>query len=133
MLGADQTGAATLLGTIPLLAAEPRPPTTGLAGRAFVLFAGIGRPQKFFDHFARSGVRVVAARGFPDHHRYSEGELTALVEMAKQADATLMTTEKDWVRLAPSWRARIQYLPLAIVWRDEAALDQLLDGALKRT
>ncbi|HKR20778.1 MAG TPA: tetraacyldisaccharide 4'-kinase [Stellaceae bacterium] len=133
MLGADQTGAATLLGATPMLAAEPLPATTDLAGRAFVLFAGIGRPQKFFDHFAQSGARVVAARGFPDHHRYSEGELTALAETAKQAGAMLMTTEKDWVRLAPSWRTRIQYLPLAIVWRDEAALDRLLDRALKRT
>lgn len=132
MLGTDQTGAMALLGTMPVLDAEPLPATTGLAGQAFVLFAGIGRPQKFFDHFARTGARVVATRSFPDHHRYGETELTALADTAKQAGATLMTTEKDWVRLAPTWRTRIQYLPLAIAWRDEAALDRLLDGALER-
>jgi len=133
MLGADQTGAAALLGAILLLEAEPLPAATDLAGRAFVLFAGIGRPQKFFDHFAKTGAQVVTTRGFPDHHRYSEAELMALADTAKQANATLMTTEKDWVRLAPSWRTRIQYLPLAIAWRNEVALDRLLDRALKRT
>lgn len=132
MLGADQTGAAARLGTIPVLAAEPQPATTDLADRAFVLFAGIGRPQKFFDHFARTGARIVAARSFPDHHRYSESELTGLADAAKQANATLMTTEKDWVRLERSWQTHIQYLPLTIAWRDEAALDRLLDRALER-
>ncbi|MGH7000805.1 MAG: tetraacyldisaccharide 4'-kinase, partial [Stellaceae bacterium] len=132
MLGADQTGAAALLGAVPVLEAEPLPATTGLAGRAFVLFAGIGRPQKFFDQFVQTGARIVATHGFPDHHRYSEGELTALADAAKQAGATLLTTEKDWVRLAPSWQTRIQNLPLAIAWRDETALDRLLDRALKR-
>lgn len=133
MLGIDRTGAAALLGAMPVLDAEPLPATTDLATGTFVLFAGIGRPQKFFDHFAKSGARVVVARGFPDHHRYSEAELTALTDMAKPAGATLLTTEKDWVRLAPAWRTRVQYLSLTIAWRDEAALDRLLDRALKRT
>ncbi|HEV2162241.1 MAG TPA: tetraacyldisaccharide 4'-kinase [Stellaceae bacterium] len=132
MLGADQTGAAVRLGTIPVLAAEPQLATTDLAGRAFMLFAGIGRPQKFFDHFARTGARIVAARSFPDHHRYSESELTGLADAATQANATLMTTEKDWVRLARSWQTRIQYLPLTIAWRDEAMLNRLLDRALEQ-
>ena len=133
MLGADQTGAATLLSAIPVFDAEPLPATADLADRPFVLFAGIGRPQKFFDHFAKTGARIVAARGFPDHHRYGEAELMTLADTAKQACAALMTTEKDWVRLAPSWQARIRYLPLTIAWRDEAALDRLLDRALKQT
>ena len=133
MLGADRTGAATRLGKIPILQAEPLTPTADLAGRAFVLFAGIGRPQKFFDHFAKTGARIVATRGFPDHHPYGDAELTALADMAEQASATLITTEKDWVRLAPAWRTRVQYLPLAVAWRDEAAVDRLLDRALKRT
>ncbi|MDE1903777.1 MAG: tetraacyldisaccharide 4'-kinase [Alphaproteobacteria bacterium] len=133
MLGDDRTGAATWLGATPVLQAEPVTPTADIAGRAFVLFAGIGRPQKFFDHFAKTDARIIARHGFPDHHLYSESELTALANTAQKAGATLMTTEKDWVRLAPVWRTRVRYLPLAIGWRDEAALDRLLDCALKRT
>jgi len=132
MLGADQTGATAWLGAIPVLQAEPRPATADLAGKALVAFAGIGRPQKFFDHFARAGARVVAAHAFPDHHPYTERELAALADVARQAGATLITTEKDWVRLTPAWRTRIQYLPLAVEWQDEAALDRLLDRTFKR-
>lgn len=132
MLGTDTTGATALLGATPVLQAEPRPSTANLAGRTLVAFAGIGRPQKFFDHFARAGARVVAARGFPDHHPYSEHELETLAAAAKQAGADLITTEKDWVRLTPTWRARIEYLPLTIEWRDEQALDALLERAMKQ-
>ncbi|HVA35413.1 MAG TPA: tetraacyldisaccharide 4'-kinase [Stellaceae bacterium] len=133
MLGADQTGAAARLGAIPVLQAEPRPSTADLAGRALVAFAGIGRPQKFFDHFSVAGARLVAAHGFSDHHPYSDHELDMLAATAKRAGAELITTEKDWVRLAPAWRARIEYLPLTIEWRDERALETLLDRTLKRT
>ncbi|HZT51804.1 MAG TPA: tetraacyldisaccharide 4'-kinase [Stellaceae bacterium] len=133
MLGADRTGAAAFLGSIPVLQAEPRPAGAKLAGRRLVAFAGIGRPQKFFDHFARTGAEVVVARGFPDHHPYSARELEELAAAARQAEAELITTEKDWVRLAPAWRSRIAYLPLTIEWQDERALDALLAGALERT
>ncbi|MGH6969039.1 MAG: tetraacyldisaccharide 4'-kinase, partial [Stellaceae bacterium] len=132
MLGADQTGAAALLGAIPLLQAEPRPATANLSGRTLVAFAGIGRPQKFFDHFARVGARIVTARGFPDHHPYTDRELDELAAAARRDGADLITTEKDWVRLTPAWRTRVAYLPLTIEWRDEMALDRLLDRALKR-
>jgi tetraacyldisaccharide 4'-kinase len=133
MLGADQTDAATWLGAVPVLHAEPRPSTANLAGRVLVAFAGIGRPQKFFDHFPQAGARLVAARGFPDHHRYTDRELAALVALTGKSGAGLITTEKDWVRLAPAWRARVEYLPLTIEWRDQRALDALLDRVLKRT
>ncbi|MDE2228012.1 MAG: tetraacyldisaccharide 4'-kinase [Alphaproteobacteria bacterium] len=133
MLGADETGAASRLGTIPVLHAEPRPSTANLAGRALLAFAGIGRPQKFFDHFPKAGARLVAARGFPDHHPYDEREIDELAAAARRADAALITTEKDWVRLSPAWRTRIEYLPLTTEWRDERALDALLDRALERS
>ncbi|MDE1969442.1 MAG: tetraacyldisaccharide 4'-kinase [Alphaproteobacteria bacterium] len=132
MLGGDQTGATALLDATPVLHAAPRPAEANLAGKALVAFAGIGRPQKFFEHFAKVGARVVAARGFPDHHPYTETELMALAATAAEVGAALITTEKDWVRLAPSWRTRIRYLPLTIAWQDEAAIERLLDRALKQ-
>lgn len=132
MLGADETGAGAWLGATPVLRAEPRPASAGLAGRTLVAFAGIGRPQKFFDHFPEAGASLATARGFPDHHPYSERELEALSAFARQAGADLITTEKDWVRLSPAWRSRIAYLPLTIEWRDEHVLEALLDRALQR-
>jgi tetraacyldisaccharide 4'-kinase len=64
-----------------------------LAGKRLHAVAGIGNPQRFFDHLSRLGLRFVP-HVFPDHHRYVAPEL-AFVD----ADALLMT-EKDAVKCA---------------------------------
>jgi len=129
VLGPDETGAGKFLAGKTVLAAEPLSDFTGLVGKSVFAFAGIGRPQKFFDHFPGSGVTVTGTRSFPDHHPYTEAELNGLVAAAQ--DAILVTTEKDWIRLSPAWQARVHVLPLAIEWRDESQLRSLLDRALE--
>ena len=49
--------------------------------------AGIGEPQRFFDHLTRLGLRF-DAQAFPDHHRYTSADFSFA------GDAILMT-EKD--------------------------------------
>ena len=63
-------------------------------------FAGIGRPGEFFEDLRARGWKLVGSRPFPDHHRYSRGDLGEVVERARAAGAQLLvTTEKDAVRL----------------------------------
>lgn len=45
-----------------------------LAGKKLHAVAGIGNPQRFFDHLARLGLKTVN-HPFPDHHAYAAGEL----------------------------------------------------------
>src|SRR5262249_36977917 len=91
-----------------------------------VAFAGIGRPEKFFATLRRLGAVVVAARGFADPHCFTEGEIAALRREASDAGAVLVTTAKDWVRLAPTQRDGIETLEVELCWQDEAALTPLL-------
>jgi tetraacyldisaccharide 4'-kinase len=62
-------------------------------------FAGIGDPEKFFATLTEMGIEVAARRGFPDHHRFTAADATALVAEADRAGLSLVTTEKDFVRL----------------------------------
>jgi tetraacyldisaccharide 4'-kinase len=55
--------------------------------------AGIGHPQRFFSHLQRLGLNP-QCHTFPDHHRYSAGDISVA-----GADAILMT-EKDAVKCA---------------------------------
>jgi tetraacyldisaccharide 4'-kinase len=91
-----------------------------------VAFAGLARPEKFFDTLAAMGAQLAEAVPFPDHHPYSEEDLNLLVRMAEERSAHLITTEKDAARLSPEWRARVAVLPVAARFADEAALDALL-------
>ena len=49
---------------------------------------------------------------------------------AKALGARLITSEKDWVKLPPDWRARVAAWPVEALFEDEAALDALLQKAL---
>jgi tetraacyldisaccharide 4'-kinase len=109
----------------PILRARLSP--TGEAPRGkLIAFAGLSRPEKFFDTLEGMDVQVEEAVPFADHHLYSEDDLAMLAQMAEERGATLITTEKDAARLAPAWRARVAVLPVTARFSDEAALDALL-------
>ena len=48
------------------------------------------------------------------------------IDTAARHGAGLVTTEKDWARLPPAWRARVTAWPVQAVFEDESALDALL-------
>jgi tetraacyldisaccharide 4'-kinase len=73
-----------------------------------------------------AGAKLAGFQAFADHHPYTELELGRLAREAGMAGATLVTTEKDWVRLPKGWRGRIRAVPVGIRWEDEAALASLL-------
>lgn len=132
IVGDDRTGVeVTLDGRLPVLRARivPAPSAENLAGLPVVAFAGIGRPEKFFDTLRDMGCRLVGAHGFPDHHMFAAHEIAAIVEEAAAAGAEPVTTTKDATRLAPDTRALVQVLEVAIAWEDPDALARLLDRA----
>lgn len=91
-----------------------------------VAFAGLARPEKFFDTLTSMGAKLADAVPFPDHHPFSDDDLKHLEALAKEHGARLITTEKDAARLSPEWRARVAILPVAARFADDAALENLL-------
>jgi tetraacyldisaccharide 4'-kinase len=94
-------------------------PREGFSGRALA-FAGIGRPEKFFDTLAALGAELVETVSFPDHHPYREGEIAALLQRAAAADAIAITTAKDRVRLPLALRDAVAVLRVDLGWASEA-------------
>jgi tetraacyldisaccharide 4'-kinase len=102
-----------------------------LAGRPVLAFAGIGHPRKFFATLETAGIAVAQAVTFPDHHAYTAAEANDLVRRAEQAGLTLVTTEKDFVRLGgAAERAdlarRTATVPVTLVFDDTAAVKSAL-------
>ncbi|MSP20157.1 MAG: tetraacyldisaccharide 4'-kinase [Alphaproteobacteria bacterium] len=123
-------GAAPFTASIPILAAEieATPESRArLANRPVVSFAGIARPEKFFALLTAIGCKVVATHAFGDHHRFSVAEIAGLRAEAARANATLVTTAKDAVRLDGA--SGIEVLDVALSFGSRAALDHIL-GAI---
>jgi tetraacyldisaccharide 4'-kinase len=98
-----------------------------LKGRRVVGFAGIGRPEKFFKSLRAFGAEIIATKRFADHHVYKLSEIARLKAKARTADALLITTEKDYVRMPDVEREGIAVLPVRAAIDDADTLDQLLD------
>jgi tetraacyldisaccharide 4'-kinase len=94
-----------------------------LAGLRLHAIAGIGEPQRFFDHIATLGL-MFKSHSFPDHHRY----IPADFELAGDA---ILTTEKDALKCAGLSRLPIWVLPVdAVIAPDLAAFVlEKIDGS----
>ncbi len=129
-IGEDRVGLADLLPTsLPLLRAAlvPEPEqAVRWRGQKVLAFAGIGRPEKFFETLEALGAQIVARHGFADHRPYQAADLSALRQQAARTGATLLTTSKDWARLPETDRAGIEVLSVRLAFDDPVALDTLL-------
>jgi len=130
LIGPDATGIAVPL---PILRADlvQGPEIEALRGQRVLAFAGIARPEKFFQPLEAAGAEVVDKVPFPDHHFYTRRELEGLLDRARALDAVPVTTPKDAVRLPPDIRAQVRVVGVSVAWADGAALDTLLNSVIK--
>lgn len=116
-----------LIGTKPVLRARLKPLEAGLAGQRVFAFAGIGRPEKFFRSLGEAGAEVVGSESFADHQPYDSATLERLRAAAEAAEAHLVTTAKDAVRLGPEPPRDVAVLDVVLQWDDKDALLHLLE------
>jgi tetraacyldisaccharide 4'-kinase len=123
-LEADEHGKRVFTGSL-----EPAPEAAqALKGRKVMAFAGIGRPEKFFDTLHASGAILDVTHTFPDHHPFKTEEVAALRQEAETHGLLPVTTEKDLVRIgdaAGSW-PELMVLPVRLRIENETGLRNLL-------
>jgi len=83
------------------------PPGSAAAGAAggVYAFSAIARNLDFVNALKKAGYRITGSRLFPDHHRYSQGEIRSIIEAARASNAGMLaTTEKDVARIGEGIR-----------------------------
>jgi tetraacyldisaccharide 4'-kinase len=106
-----------------------------LRGKRLLAFAGIGDPGRFFRTLRGCGLDVARERAFADHHVFSESDLDALQADARRDQLTLVTTEKDLVRLRgeaepPAFGGEITAFAVTLEFADGAAVRKFLSDRL---
>lgn len=89
-------------------------------------FAGIGRPNKFFDALIRAGADLVEAQPFANHYAYKDTDIKNLIDLAREDQATLITTEKDYVRIPKGFQKHVAVWPVSVQFEDELTLRRIL-------
>lgn len=100
-------------------------PLESLGQGRFFAFSGIGRPEELHRQLAPWGACYAGHRWFGDHHPYSDADLREIMNAARAVEArALVTTEKDWAKLAalPMLREPMGGTALLPVWRLELTI-----------
>jgi tetraacyldisaccharide 4'-kinase len=102
------------------------PEVTEKYGRV-VAFAGIGKPDKFFDTMKKLGALVVKEVSFPDHHYYSKHDISQLEKLAVDLNAQLVTTEKDYIKLPVDFKQKVKVVPIKIELASDDIIQHIKD------
>ena len=109
---------------------EPVPTGLPMANEPVIAFAGIGRPEKFFNTLRGMGADLIATHAFPDHHAYAPQIIRRLIGEARGRDAMLVTTEKDAVRLPASLRSEVMTIQVNLEIGDWSPIDAMIRRVL---
>ncbi len=64
-------------------------------------FCGLADNLNFKDSLTEMGSQLAGFSGFPDHHFYTDNDLAAILQAARQSGAEIMaTTEKDFTKVS---------------------------------
>jgi len=139
---ADTSGvtAAAQASNLPVLHGRLVPDPAAVAAfktRKVLAFAGIGDPEKFFATVRNAGIAAPVCKTFADHHPFTGEEAAALVMQAEHEGLSLLTTEKDHVRmtgnpLLAALCARAHTLPVTMAFDDDDKVRGLLLAKRRR-
>ena len=79
-----------------------------------IAFAGIGNPENFFSFLIENKINLLEKIKFPDHYQYSEKDLKNLSNKAKENNCSLLTTEKDYLRIPDPMKKNINFLKIEV-------------------
>lgn len=118
---------------VPIINGILKPLETGMDwnGLRSFAFAGIGRPEKFFNTLKSAGAKIIATREFSDHQKIPEAMLKRLEAEAWNNNSQLVTTEKDAARLPKDWQQKVLTLPVRLVLDNDVELVNCLKKLFK--
>ncbi len=101
-------------------------------------FCGIGNPESFSKSLTGAGLEVVGEKFFNDHQDYTKDLLKDVEVLAKKSGADiLLTTQKDWVKIALLAREvfdiKCAYVAIELdITKAKQELIELIDDIIKK-
>lgn len=100
--------------------------------KRYVAFAGLARPEKFFNSLKSQKMNIIDYKKYPDHYQYSEEDEQELQQWAKKCKATLITSEKDKIRLSNDLQRQVFSLDMSLTIDKWDILDALITPIIKK-
>ena len=94
--------------------------------KKYLIYSGIGNPDSFAKILKQNKVKIIDKIIFPDHHSYSNQDFNFILNKAKQNNAEIITTEKDYVKVPKELQKKIKFLKVNLIIHNEKKLIKFL-------
>ena len=105
-------------------------PEIDLNKKRVIAFAGIGHPNKFFDSIKLLGAIPIKCISCPNHYHFNLTFIESLLSEAKDKNAALVTTEKDFIRLPNQIKENIIVIKIDVEFNCSETLELLFKEKL---
>ena len=78
----------------------------------YIVFSGIGNHDTFIDTLKKNKIKIIKDIEYPDHYEYSQEDLNKIFNIAKNNNAKILTTEKDYLRLNQKNQDNINFIKI---------------------
>ena len=88
----------------------------------YLIFSGIGNPDSFKKTLTIHNINVISEINFPDHYQYTAKDINKIKSAAKNLNAKIITTEKDYVKIDTKSSSGINFIKIDIIIKNENEL-----------
>ena len=92
----------------------------------YLAFAGIGNPKTFNKTLVNDNFNIVSFLEFPDHYQYTSKDIIKIKNIAKNLNAKIITTEKDYLRITNENNNNINFIKMELRIKNEKDLISFL-------
>ncbi len=93
----------------------------------YIVFSGIGNHKTFIEMLKKNGLNIIKDIEFPDHYNYSYKDINYLLDEANRLKCSLITTEKDYLRINNPNLNKIKFIKIELKILNE---DKLMKSIL---
>ena len=90
--------------------------------KKYIVFSGIGNPETFKETLLSNKFNIIKEIIFPDHYSYTQADIDKIQLQAKDLNAEIITTEKDFVKINTYKNANIDFLKIELKIKNEEEL-----------
>ena len=98
----------------------------------YFAFSALANNNKFLDSLKKEGLKIEKSKFFPDHHYFSNNEIISLIKEAEKDNLKLITTSKDFVKIAKKYKEEIIEFKIELELIEERKFTKKLLSCLKK-
>ena len=78
----------------------------------YLIFSGIGNSSSFRETLENNNFNIIEEKIFVDHYEYNNQDIQKILEIAKNKDLKILTTEKDFIKIPDNLKSEINFIEI---------------------